>query len=399
MRYRITTTVLYNYHRCKKDKRQSFLLLQLDKTYTYVRQKQQLLDLKKKKIMVQNYSIILTITMVSFVIVGMMMMMMEVNAFGCHYSCTKRNHFNHNHDWKQKQSVVLFMTELEERDEKELLLEEEIMNSIQKDSNTIVTIKKQSAKPSLEYMMQAMGTSRRRLVIGGLSSIGIALVGNLFGVTSSLLQTIPEDIVERSKLDTYYGRGDYKRFTSEYYTLLLPKNWVADSTLELQKAQLRVRTLDYTMTNTNVNNIMNLPDAAFGPAGNTMQRTLASSDTNVSILVSKVQPFESLQRTLGTPQQAADYLLTKFKSPNRVIPTLISAYERNEDGSYQMEYIIDRTSSNNNNNRPSLQAISIIAPSLSHDTIITMTIIAPQSDWEKDDTKLLKMADSFQIKK
>lgn len=66
------------------------------------------------------------------------------------------------------------------------------------------------------------------------------MIGNLFGVTSSFLQTIPEDIVERSNLDTYYGRGDYKRYTSEYYTFLLPKNWVADSTLELQKAQLRV---------------------------------------------------------------------------------------------------------------------------------------------------------------
>merc|ERR1719215_1948192 len=144
--------------------------------------------------------------------------------------------------------------------------------------------------------MQAMGTSRRRLLTGGLSSVGIALLGNFLGMTSALLQTIPEDIVERSKLDTYYGRGDYKRFTSDYYTFLLPKNWVADSSLELQKAQMRVRTLDYTMTNNGVspssNNMMNLPDAAFGPAGNTMERRTVSGDTNVSILVSKVPPFE-----------------------------------------------------------------------------------------------------------
>ena len=343
--------------------------------------------------------------MLSFIVVGMMMMK-EVTAFGgYHHQCSiNRNVFQQNqYDWKQRSFVVLCM---EDNKKNEVEINSSTVNPIteHKNSNTVMTTKTTTTttkeppqQPSMEYMMQAMGTSRRRLVTGGLSSVGIALVGNFLGITSSLLQTVPEDIVERSKLDTYYGRGDTKRFTSEYYTFLLPKNWVADSSLELQKAQMRVRTLDYTM-NSNVvssSSNMNLPDAAFGPAGNTMERTL--SDTNVSILVSKVQPFESLQRTLGTPQQAAEYLLTTFlaskNSNNR--RTLVSAYEREIDGSYQMEYIIDRTF----NNKPSLQAISIIALSISHDTIITMTIIAPQSDWEKDNTKLLKMANSFQIKK
>ena len=105
-------------------------------------------------------------------------------------------------------------------------------------------------------------------------------------------------------------------------------------------------------------NMMNLPDAAFGSAGNTMERRTVSGDTNVSISESKVSPFESLQRTLGKLQQAGDYLLTTFLASrnNNNCHTLVSAYEQDiDDGSYQMEYIIDRSS----NDKPSLQAISI----------------------------------------
>ena len=90
-----------------------------------------------------------------------------------------------------------------------------------------------------------------------------------------------------------------------------------------------------------------------------MERRTVSGDTNVSISESKVSPFESLQRTLGTLQQAGDYLLTTFLASrnNNNCRTLVSAYEQDtDDGSYQMEYIIvDRSS----NDKPSLQAISI----------------------------------------
>lgn len=56
-------------------------------------------------------------------------------------------------------------------------------------------------------IMKAMGTSPRRILIGFASSIGIALAANFLGVTSKLLEAIPEPAVEATGLDTYYPRG------------------------------------------------------------------------------------------------------------------------------------------------------------------------------------------------
>jgi hypothetical protein len=58
-------------------------------------------------------------------------------------------------------------------------------------------------------LMRVLGTSPRRIVVSFLSASGIALAGNLLGVTSRLLTTIPEDMVESSGLDTYFPRGEF----------------------------------------------------------------------------------------------------------------------------------------------------------------------------------------------
>ena len=57
-----------------------------------------------------------------------------------------------------------------------------------------------------DYML-AMGTSPRRIFLSGLTATAIALAGNLFGAKSQLLTLFPEDVVEASRLDTYFPRG------------------------------------------------------------------------------------------------------------------------------------------------------------------------------------------------
>lgn len=41
--------------------------------------------------------------------------------------------------------------------------------------------------------------------------------------------------------------GDYKRFRGKGYTFVIPKEWVADTAVELAKAQRQAGTLDYKM--------------------------------------------------------------------------------------------------------------------------------------------------------
>ena len=100
-------------------------------------------------------------------------------------------------------------------------------------------------QPTARDLMNAMGTSPRRIALSALSGAGIALAGNLFGVTSMLLQNIDEDVVASTGLDTYFPRGDFKRVRTPAYTYVIPKQWVADTALELAKAQRQVQPLDY----------------------------------------------------------------------------------------------------------------------------------------------------------
>ena len=117
--------------------------------------------------------------------------------------------------------------------------------------------------PSTRDMLRALGTSPRRILLSGLSAAGIALAGNLFGVTSRLLTYLPEDQVAATGLDTYFPRGDYKRVATAEYSLVIPKEWVADTAVELAKAQRRARALDYSMRSSSSggSSSSTLPDA------------------------------------------------------------------------------------------------------------------------------------------
>jgi hypothetical protein len=96
-------------------------------------------------------------------------------------------------------------------------------------------------------IMRAMGTSPRRLVVSALSATGVALAANFLGSTSAVLGLLPESTVQRTGLDTYYPRAGYKRYNSRLYSFVIPQEWVGDTALELQKAQMRAKPLDYAM--------------------------------------------------------------------------------------------------------------------------------------------------------
>ena len=272
-----------------------------------------------------------------------------------------------------------------------------------------------SSRPpaSAELLMMAMGTSPRRILLSSLSATGIALAGNLYGLTSNLLNQIPEPIVESTGLDTYYPRGEYKRIRSkEGYSFVIPKEWVGDTALELAKIEQRTRALDreYNMASSRTSSMTKknrgssaIPDVAFGPPNRFNERGVSSSDTNVSSIVSKLpQSGLTLRGMLGSPTSAAETLLRVSLTPEgsgRVGTLLDACEEQRGDAAtggsvYQFEYRVDR-----GDRGPPLKSIAVIAIR-GGDTLITMTVVAPEKDWEASkvyEAKLRRIAESFKL--
>ena len=266
---------------------------------------------------------------------------------------------------------------------------------------------------SPQLLMRSLNTSPRRLFIGTLSASAIALTGNFGGITSFLLAALPEETVEKSGLDQYFPRGNYKRYKSEFgYTFVVPKEWVQDTALELAKVQRRSGSLDYSMTpnrllrtggeltdeRTISNRPRSLPDVAFGPPGYNPDKFYMQSGPNVSVAVTKVRPGQTLRASFGSPRNAAETLLRVTIAPegSGKVATLRSASEevRGAGQIYTFEYEVDR----GEKGIPA-RAISNIAVQ-QEGTVITMTVVAPKKEWEAGgefEKKLRKMAESFKL--
>jgi len=253
--------------------------------------------------------------------------------------------------------------------------------------------------PTAQDLMFALGTNPRRIFLSFLSGTGIALGGNFLGVTSRLLTTISEEQVEATGIDTYFPRGDYKRCRTEEYTFVIPKEWVADTFVELAKAQRKVRPLDYSVQKNNNNGrITTLPDSAYGPPGRLSQKGVSQAgDTNVSVIVSSGFSGFTLRGTMGTPTDAAETLLSRSIAPEGSgrIATLLRSIEDRGGQTYKFEYIVDRGTRG-----PPLKNIAVIAASPEGDKLYTLTVVAPVEKWNDNDydAKLRKIADSFHLR-
>ena len=263
-------------------------------------------------------------------------------------------------------------------------------------------------------LLSLMGTSPRRIFLSLTTSTAIALTTNLFGITSNILSTIPEETVEKlGGIDTFYPRGNYKRVivrgvskssvpgvpsttsNSVKCTYLIPKDWVADTSLALAQAQRQAKVLDYNMSNNQQQQQKVLPDAAYGPPGKGDTDGLSNRDTNVSIIINTDVTNFKLSSLGNDAKSAAEQLLAS--RPNA---QLISANEdtRGKDNIpiYQFEYTVDRTSKG----LASLRAISVVAGSLNGDAFITLTVVSTKDEWDNIpavNEKLRKVVDSFKL--
>ena len=251
----------------------------------------------------------------------------------------------------------------------------------------------------VQSLMRALGTSPRRIFLSILSGTGIALSGNFLGITSTLLTTISEDTVEKSGLDLYFPRGEYKRCRSSLYTFVVPSEWVADTFVELAKAQRNVQPLELQMKSQRSGGrggSTTLPDAAYGPPGRLNVKGVSESgDTNVSVILTDGMRNFSLQ-TLGGPSEAANKLLQLSVAPEGSgrIATLVSAIEDTSRNVYQLEFNVDRGTRG-----VPIKNISVIAATPQGDKLITLTVVAPLQLWETEvfDRKCRKIASSFHV--
>lgn len=246
--------------------------------------------------------------------------------------------------------------------------------------------------------MQMMGTSPRRVFLSVVSSTSIALIANLFGVTSNILSQLPEEFSEQSGLDYVYPRDGFKRVVARSSTggagkaaFLIPKDWVADTGLALAQAQRQARSLDLSMNSSIRGGV--LPDAAFGPPGKLDSQGLSNGDTNVSVIINSGVKNFSLRESLGEPSAAAEKLISaRIRRPT----TLLSAVEvqRGDSSVYQFEYIVDR-----GEKAMPLRSISIIAGGLGGNSYVTLTVVSPAPEWDKPpvDKKLRKIVNSFKV--
>ena len=99
-----------------------------------------------------------------------------------------------------------------------------------------------------ERDMALLGTNPRRLLLFGSLALGIAGVGDLFGVTSALLTASPPPVkafASKTRLDTYYLVGPLRRYVDDEFgfEVKYPRAWLGDQAVYVARTQNRARAL------------------------------------------------------------------------------------------------------------------------------------------------------------
>jgi hypothetical protein len=186
--------------------------------------------------------------------------------------------------------------------------------------------------------------SPRRAALGGLAGLSVALVGNLFGVSSALLALDGGRLAADYHLDALIPVNGYKRCVDlqNGYEFLYPARWLADQRLYRRYAERmeRERGLDLPSLRgaRRVRSEAPEPSAGFGPPG-------GSGEDNISAIVAPIREGFQLEG-MGPPEQAAQRFLDTTVAPPGSGKTaeLLSAGSRRDAGGelyYTMEFVVE----------------------------------------------------------
>ena len=248
----------------------------------------------------------------------------------------------------------------------------------------------------LQGDMARMGTSPRRLALFGLLGLFIALAGDLFRLTSTLLRIAPagvQDAARRARLDTYYPIGDFKRYIDDEYRFEVryPEMWLADQAIYVSRMQARTGAgaVDAEALLRSRKQKGPAALAGFGPPG-------GGKFENLSVFRSPVMAGLKL-RNLGTPTDFAQKLLDTAVAPpeSGKKTTLLAATER-ADGSYAFEYCLQLPPRRDGAEGRILHNLAV-ASVRGGDELFTLTVLCGEEDWRDREALFRQVAASFRV--
>ena len=246
--------------------------------------------------------------------------------------------------------------------------------------------------------MALLGTSPRRIALYGSLGVGIAAVGDLFGVTSAVLSASPAPVKEfasATRLDTYYLVGPLRRYVDDEYgfEVRYPKRWLGDQSVYVARTRARAGMLasDPDAVLRSLARGGERPRApaavaAFGPAAGTFRENLSVFSATV--------PGVSLA-ALGPPRDAAQRLLDTAVAPpsSGKVATLLAA-EARPDGAYAFEYRL-ALPARGGVPGPVLHNLAVAAVRGSE--LLTMTILCEEASWPDRESSFRDASRSFKL--
>ena len=249
-----------------------------------------------------------------------------------------------------------------------------------------------------ERDMALLGTNPRRLLLFGSLALGIAGVGDLFGVTSALLTASPPPVkafASKTRLDTYYLVGPLRRYVDDEFgfEVKYPRAWLGDQAVYVARTQNRARALATDPSGDafiKAGRSRRGPAAvaAFGPAAGTFAENLS--------VFSAAVPGVSLAALGASPAAAAQRLLdVSIAPPSSGKTALLLAASARPDGLFAFEYTLALPT--RRDGAPGAVLHNLAVAAARPDELLTCTILCKEDDWPGREAAFREAAASFKL--
>lgn len=225
----------------------------------------------------------------------------------------------------------------------------------------------------------------KRFLSYNILALFLAIGSNFLGVTSMLLSNTNTEYFRSIKVDQLYPIGGFSRHvdTDDKYEFIFPDNYIQDQRVLIAESKLLEMPLELRKRQSTPG-----IDTAFLSKKNRLE--------NISVIKSNVLPGFTMRSTLGTPVNAAKFLLENNIAPVQSGKTyeLLNSYEKVVDGVlyYVFEYTINKPGTTFDQH-----TISVIAERSLNIYTATATIPSKLYDIDKNDIKLHTIIDSFKL--